>query len=136
MIDHTDPAAGDVIYHGVDTDVGRIILVEDEAGERIGLVRHIKFHSPDGLSWGFHGSGPGDCARSLLVAALGPAARCSSCGGGGCSACEQGYNVPRHLYMAFKVEFVAGWEDGWQMRRSEILAWIAAQGSPTTCPGR
>jgi hypothetical protein len=40
-------------------------------------------HSPDGFSWGFGGSGPAALSRSLLTAALGPAAVCPACLGSG-----------------------------------------------------
>ena len=35
------------------------------------------------MSWGYNGSGPADLARSLLIHALGDAARCTVCSGTG-----------------------------------------------------
>ena len=35
------------------------------------------------MGWGYAGSGAADCARSVLIAALGEAARCQMCAGTG-----------------------------------------------------
>lgn len=73
----------DVIYHGVYRETGGcIVLTETPAGEVTGMVSHVPHHSPTGMGWGYAGSGPADCARSLLIAALGPdKARCPECNG-------------------------------------------------------
>ena len=72
----------DVIYHGVYRETGGcLVLTETPEGEVTGMVAHIPYHSPDGMGWGYGGSGPADCARSLLIAALGEAARCPECNG-------------------------------------------------------
>lgn len=34
------------------------------------LLRHVALHSPTGMEWGYGGSGPADCALSILVDAL------------------------------------------------------------------
>jgi hypothetical protein len=70
----------DVVYHGYQSPVaGSIITIETPAGETAGLVRHVVKHSPTGMGWGYAGSGPADCARSLLIAAIGDAAVCPMC---------------------------------------------------------
>lgn len=62
----------DVVYHGTKSShSGAVITVETPGGEVLGVVRHIAVHSPGGMTWGYGGSGPLDCARSLLAAALG-----------------------------------------------------------------
>jgi hypothetical protein len=74
----------DVVYHGYQQAAGgSVIAIENAAGETTGLVRHVVRHSPTGMGWGYAGSGPADCARSLLIAALGDAARCQMCAGTG-----------------------------------------------------
>lgn len=71
-------------YHGTGSGAGpRLILVEDAAGRETGVVAHVVRHSPAGLSWGYAGSGPAGTARSLLLAALGDAAKCPACNGTG-----------------------------------------------------
>lgn len=147
--------ADDLVYHGFRRPTGGcVIAVETLDGEQLGLLRHVPKHSPTGYSWGYGGSGPADCARSLLLAAVGDEqARCPECGGtrrvvydlaaiaevpyrdevhadcdpelvSDCFGCVDGY---RSLpYQAFKREFVASWDAEWSMRRSEILAWLHA----------
>lgn len=40
------------------------------SGQKI-AVPHVVKHSPDGFAWGYAGSGPTDCARSILLEAYG-----------------------------------------------------------------
>jgi hypothetical protein len=82
----------DVIYHGVYRDGNCVILAEAPGEPDSGTeVRHVVKHSPTGLGWGYGGSGPADCARSLLIAAL-PAAetRCPLCNGTGYTVVTSG----------------------------------------------
>jgi hypothetical protein len=82
-----DPASAgspdDVTYHGWYQAGGPVIAVEDPDGTAIGMVGHVVKHSPTGMGWGYGGSGPADCARSLLIAALGGPARALLCSGSG-----------------------------------------------------
>lgn len=78
-----DLADDDVTYHGWYEDGGAVIVVEDTVGAAAGMVGHVVKHSPTGMGWGYGGSGPADCARSLLIAVLGDAARCPLCAGAG-----------------------------------------------------
>lgn len=80
------PQGTAVWYHGRrDPDAAgpSPIMVEDAAGAILGQVAHIARHSTTGMSWGFAGSGPADCARSLLLAAAGPEGNCHDCLGTG-----------------------------------------------------
>jgi hypothetical protein len=102
----------DVVYHGTKSShSGAVITVETPDGEVLGVVRRIAAHSPGGMTWGYRGSGPLDCARSLLAAALGGDGKWSAYGGGG-------------VINDFRDEVVAGLGDEWRMSRSEILAWL------------
>lgn len=86
MTSPQDPSEADVWYHGYGRGGGaggRIIAIEDSTGQPAGVVQHITRHSPTGMTWGYHGSGPADTARSLLLAALGDDARCRDCQGTG-----------------------------------------------------
>jgi hypothetical protein len=89
---------------------GAVITVETPDGEVLGVVPRIAAHSPEGMTWGYAGSGPLDCARSLLAAALGSDSEWSTYGGG-------------RVINDFMDEVVAGLGDEWRMSRSEILAW-------------
>ncbi|MGI9156783.1 MAG: DUF6166 domain-containing protein, partial [Marmoricola sp.] len=69
------PASGpgdDVTFRGLPADGGgRLVLVEDASGAPLGLLTHYVRFSVDGFAWGYHGSGPCELARCLLIAVLG-----------------------------------------------------------------
>ena len=102
----------DVVYHGTkDSHSGAVIAVETPGGEVLGVVQRIDAHSPGGMTWGYAGSGPLDCARSLLAAALGGDGEWGAYGGG-------------VVVYDFRDEVVAGLGHEWRMSRAEILAWL------------
>ena len=80
------------------------VTVEDQDGKITHLKHHV-YHSPTGFSWGYGGSGPADLALNILWDFFGikPIPEC---------------------YQDFKHEFVAGWEDKWQIDSEEIGNWI------------
>jgi len=65
------------------------------------------------MTWGY-GSGPLNCARSLLTAALGGDGEWDAYGGAG-------------VIWDFRDQVVAVLEDEWRMSRSEILARLDRQ---------
>jgi uncharacterized protein DUF6166 len=111
---------------------------------RRGRLTHHAKHSPDGFSWGYAGSGPADLARSLLIDALGDAARCATCEGtrkvevpaesafaapATCWACTDGWGpLVEQTYQTFKFAVVSEWGDSWAITRDEILLWLRRQG--------
>lgn len=101
----------DVVCHGAKSShSGAVITAETPDGEVLGVVPRIAAHSPGGMTWGYAGSGPLGCARSLLAAALGGDGKWSTYGG--------------HVIHDFRDEVVAGLGDEWRTSRSEILAWL------------
>ena len=81
---------------------------------------HAVRHSPSGPEWGYGGSGPADCARSVLLALLGET------------------TADAH-YQAFKAEVVAQLpEVGAVISRAAVLAWLSGRVEPvaTTEPAR
>lgn len=75
---------------------------------------HVVRHSPSGPEWGYGGSGPADCARSVLVALVGEEAS-------------------EAHYQAFKAEVVARVpEVGAVISRAAVLAWLAGREHPAT----
>lgn len=147
--------ADDITYHGYRPEVGAAVIEIRSGGQTVGVLAHVPRHSPNGMQWGYAGSGPADCARSLLIAALGEAASCRACKGerrlyftdddrvtapaseappigaaperfARCFECEDGYRpLP---YQDFKFEHVAGWGDTWTMSQADIVAWLRERG--------
>ncbi|MEN4464485.1 DUF6166 domain-containing protein [Mycolicibacterium conceptionense] len=74
-----------VTYRGYrpDNPAGPRLVVIEIDDHVVGPLPHIVKHAPGGLSWGYEGSSPADLARSLLIHALGPRARCAVCSGSG-----------------------------------------------------
>jgi hypothetical protein len=86
-----------------------IALWTDHAGSCRASVPHVVQHSPTGIAWGYHGSGPADLALSVLTALAGRL-------------------VAERHYQAFKTEVVAHVpERGGTLRAADVRAWIAAQ---------
>jgi hypothetical protein len=104
--------------------LGGIIEALAADGTTIGMVAHLPKHSPTGISWGYLGSGPSDCARSLLIAVLGKAAVCPICNGQApldC-VCDLGYRfLPYHQ---FKEDVVAHLQDDWTLARADVTWWL------------
>ncbi len=78
---------------------------------------HAVRHSPSGPEWGYGGSGPADCARSVLLALADEA-------------------VAEAHYQAFKAEVVARLpEGGAVIARTDVAAWLAGRaGAPAARP--
>jgi hypothetical protein len=164
MTDHTDThtattADPDVVYHGRQTERGGVVHLETPDGRVLGRLRHVVWHSPAGMNWGYGGSGPADCARSILIHALGPDVVCRTCAGTTavvyhpatdqyrpadprratghdpelvslCWDCTDGYRpLP---YQRFKFDVVARFGPEWRMRRAEVLTWF--QRTQTAAP--
>ena len=86
-----------------------VALWTDHCGACRASVPHVVRHSPTGLGWGYQGSGPADCALSVLTAVVGA-------------------ELAERHYAAFKVEVVARVpEQGGTLRASDVRAWVAAQ---------
>jgi hypothetical protein len=84
---------------------GHFVNVVDDEGPR--ALKHIMFHSPEGMAFGYAGSGPSDCARSIL-------ADCA------------GMVVADTYYMDFKFDFIAGicQEKGGEILEKDIIRWL------------
>jgi len=52
------------IYYAQRNQLGGTIGVREDG--RTKTLRHVVLHSPDGLEWGYGGSGPSDTALSIL----------------------------------------------------------------------
>ena len=77
---------------------------------------HAVRHSPSGPEWGYGGSGPADCARSVLLALADEA------------------TADAH-YQAFKADVISRVpEDGAVISRATVAAWLAGQVAPMARP--
>ncbi len=100
-LEKVNPAKVYLAIRGKDENT---IIVSDEKGTR--LLRHIVYHSPTGMEWGYGGSGPSDLARSIL-------------------ADFAGIKVADMFYQEFKWDFIAKQpEKGFQIPGQEILNWL------------
>lgn len=68
-------------------------------------------HSPSGLSWGYGGSGPAQCALAILADYL-----------------DGDDELALLLHQEFKMDFVAGFDDAFELHGSAIRDWLAAAG--------
>jgi hypothetical protein len=118
-------------------------MVLTEASPDVGrpLHHHVK-HSPDGFAWGYHGSGPAELARCLLIDALEDDALCPGCAGAGRRHAEDALEFVRcwecwgtgfgpaveRRYQEFKRLVVGTWpqSEGWVITQAEILQWHRA----------
>ncbi len=92
------------VYTAIRMDDENTITVSDEKGTR--PLKHIVYHSPTGMEWGYGGSGPSDLARSIL-------------------ADFAGIKVADMFYQEFKWDFIAKQaEKGFKITGQEILNWL------------
>ncbi len=92
------------VYTAIRGEDENTITVFDEKGTR--PLKHIVYHSPTGMEWGYGGSGPSDLARSIL-------------------ADFAGIKVVDTFYQDFKWDFIAKQpEKGFQISGQEILDWL------------
>ncbi len=99
---------------------GETAVSVEEGGCRWPLP-HVAYHSPAGLSWGYHGSGPADCALSILADALGERP----------TPAQLRRGEPRcwRWHQAFKRDVIARCPQGAGFRLALVTveAWIARQ---------
>ena len=97
---------------------GDTAVAVEEGGCRWPLP-HVVYHSPSGLSWGYHGSGPADCALSILADALGERP----------TPAQLRRGEPRcwRWHQTFKRDVIARFPltGGWRLPLVEVEAWIA-----------
>lgn len=99
-------------HYTVDLFTNDIICTRDPNGRPQVNVYHVwPLHSPDGMEWGYQGSGPSDLALNILIK----------------------YGVRRHLadlhHVAFRERFVAGIpESGGVIREDDIRAFLTEKG--------
>jgi hypothetical protein len=99
-------------YVGGFDETGRGALwFRDEGGQRR-EVPHVVSHSPDGLSWGYEGSGPADTALSILA------------------DITEDQAVAERWHQEFKREVVArlSLNQPFELERGSVEQWLAGKG--------
>jgi len=86
----------------------RIVTLDDRALELPALLAGEVRHSPTGFNWGYHGSGPAELARAMLVTACPgePAARHPAC------------------YQEFKAEVLGRLQGEWEIEEPAVRTWF------------
>ena len=98
----------DLLYQGA-PGAYRVTAAEPDFAIRDLDPRHDLFnHSPDGFSWGYHGTGPAQLALALCADALGDDQRAL------------------RVYQSFKRAAVGTWPEGesWEITRAEVIALV------------
>lgn len=92
------------IYRGYTS--GKVTVVDDDGTEK--LLPHLMYHSPDGFSWGYAGSGPSDLARSIAGHFLGVT------------------DPEPALYQALKFRFIVSLphDRNWAIHENSIRHWL------------
>ena len=108
------------VYVGVRTGAGpgETAVYVEQGGCRWPL-RHVVYHSPDGFSWGYGGSGPANTALSILADALGERPTREQL--------YQGEPLCWRWHQPFKWEVIAPlpMDTGWRLPLADVQAWIA-----------
>lgn len=89
------------LYRGFTLPDGERCIEKADGGTvnwRLDLVNH----SPTGLSWGYGGSGPAQCALAL------------------CADYLADDELALEIYQTFKSEFVCRWADDWTLTRHQM----------------
>lgn len=103
--DHLKIYFGNRINQGVG---GQRVMVEDhEKGKtyQIDPRNDLRNHSPDGLNWGYGGSGAAQCALAILAHCVGD-------------------ELAQEFYQDFKWNFVSKWGKSWFISNRDIKVWI------------
>jgi hypothetical protein len=85
----------------------RVDVVEDNVARPLPWRLDVSNHSPAGLSWGYDGSGPVQCALAILCDAV-------------------GVDRAKPLYQEFKRAKIARLEQdlSWVMTHGEVVTWV------------
>jgi len=107
------------IYAGKRTPEGVQITVQTVGhngdAPQVRPLKHVAYHSPSGLEWGYGGSGPADLALSILCDLLDEHPQ-------GMEEIER--TQAWHFHQAFKWQVVSTWGEAWHIREDQVRHWL------------
>ncbi|MGE0682437.1 MAG: DUF6166 domain-containing protein [Candidatus Binatia bacterium] len=118
-------------YTGRRTEKGVVVEVSrfNSSGRKLTRpLRHIPFHSPQGLEWGYQGSGPADLALAILVDHLREHPPTKGWRAGEKFSRWAGDSQAFKHHEAFKQNFTATFADEWSLTTLDINAWLFKRG--------
>lgn len=100
-----------IATRNVEDDIFAVTVEDGGKSYPLNPRNDFRNHSPTGISWGYGGSGPAQCALAILLDYLGDGQR----------------RLVERLYMEFKWEFVARFpmNGEWQLTAEQINAFLA-----------
>lgn len=105
------------IYRGYFGDRASVIVMVKPEVEDAYALRHVVYHSPTGLAWGYGGSGPADLALSILADYFGESPTRTEL--------VRGKPECWRYHQEFKWAFVAQFSDqGFFLESERIAAWL------------
>ena len=102
------------IFRGRKSVVGCIVELTDEGyTTQLSLEKSLQVvdHAPDGFQWGYNGSRPAQLSAAILYEVTGNA------------------DLARQYYQISKHDFVAQWQDTFEIDEHQVLAWISTIGA-------
>lgn len=99
-----------ITYRGIRSHGPRVYALLYAGAQGGAEIKHIVRHSPDGLSWGYGGSGPADCALSILTDF--------------CERTGRPVEVAGRWYQAFKWDWVAPQGEDLMITGADIAEWL------------
>ena len=113
------------IYQGKRTENG-VHITYKNVNANYKPLRHVAYHSPDGMSWGYSGSGCADLALSILAHHLGE----YWVTGAYLRRLTLAKETPLcwTFHQDFKRHFIASLSgDAWEITSQEITEWLLQQ---------
>lgn len=111
-----------IATRNVEDDIFAVTVEDGDNRYPLNPRNDFRDHSPTGISWGYGGSGPAQCALAILLDFLGDGHR----------------DTVERLYMEFKWAFIARFpmDAGWVLTGEDINAFLLKAASRDTSPTR
>lgn len=91
---------------GKDSASPRVVIEEDDSIRSLPMRLDLSYHSPDGFSWGYSGSGPSQLALALV------------------SDATENDETALKFYQEFKDRVVSRLPDHWELTREDVRSVV------------